>query len=141
MHSSDHKRWLGQRRFCLVAQPMLESEPMTDIGLMTVVAFLLFMSSGLTGPLSSLYLQSLGADYVAIGLLGTVSSLTMISLGYAWGRLSDRLGRRKILMAVGLVVLAAAHGLMALAPEYRYLFPLRVLAAVAQSAYARRAWP
>src|SRR4030042_501225 len=108
---------------------------MTDIGLMTTVAFLLFMSAGRTGPLSSLYLQSLGADYVAIGLLGAGSSMTMILFGYAWGRLSDRLGQRKILMAVGLVVLASAHGLMAVAPEYRYLFPLRVLAAVAQSAY------
>ncbi len=121
--------------FCFVTKPVLESAPMTDIALVTIVAFLLFMSSGLTGPIGSLYLQSLGAGYVAIGLLGTVSSMTVILFGYAWGRLSDRLGQRKMLMALGLVVLAAAHGLMAMAPEYRYLFPLRMLAAVAQAAY------
>ena len=116
-------------------KPVLESAPMTDIALMTMVAFLLFMSSGLTGPISSLYLQSLGAGYVAIGLLGTVSSLSAILFGYLWGRLSDRLGRRKLLMAAGLLVLAATHVLMALASRYQHLFPLRVLAAVAQIGY------
>ena len=50
---------------------------MSNLTLMTTIGFILFLSRGITGPVSSLYTESLGASYVTIGILGTVSSLTL----------------------------------------------------------------
>ena len=108
---------------------------MSNITRMTAIAFILFMSSGITGPVNSLYVESLGAGYVVIGVLGTVTSLTTILFSYVWGRASDYLGQRKIFLVSGLAAWALAYGLMAGVPNYRYLFPLRVFAAIAQAAY------
>jgi MFS family permease len=102
---------------------------------MTLISFILFMSMGITGPVSSLYVAYLGANYVQIGLLGTVTSLTVIIFGFVWGQASDTLGGRKTFLVAGLAGMALIHGLIAIAPSYHYLFPLRALGAVAMAAY------
>jgi len=102
---------------------------------MTIISFILFMSMGITGPVNSLYVAYLGADYVQIGLLGTVTSLTVIIFGFVWGQASDTLGGRKAFLVAGLAGMALIHGLIAIAPSYHYLFPLRALGAVAMAAY------
>jgi SET family sugar efflux transporter-like MFS transporter len=89
----------------------------------------------MTGPISSLYTRSLGASYLVIGLLGTVTSLTTIGASYLWGRASDRHGQRRFFVVGGLAVLALCFVLLAAAPGYPVLFPLYVVMAVAQSAY------
>lgn len=109
---------------------------MSNLTRVTIIGFILFLSAGITGPVNSLYTESLGASYVAIGILGTVSSLTLILCGYLWGRASDRLGQRKGFLTVGLATLAVSFGLRAIAPNYVALFPLGILAAVAQAAYS-----
>ena len=81
-------------------------DPITRLTLITV---LLFMARGMTGPLSSLYWRSLGASYLVIGLLGTVTSVTTIGASALWGRASDRRGRRGFLVG-GLAALAARTG-------------------------------
>ena len=109
---------------------------MNDLTLMTIISFVLFMATGITGPINSLYVESLGANYVAIGLLGTVTSLTRILFGYVWGRASDFAGRRKAFLILGLVTTSLVRGGLALAPSYEYLFPLRIVGAIALSAYS-----
>ena len=108
---------------------------MKNVTLVTIIGFILFMSTGITAPINSLYIESLGASYVAIGLLGSLTSLTMIFSSNIWGRASDRLGQRKTFLAGGLAALAVTQGLVAIAPSYEYLFFLNVLGAVAQAAY------
>jgi MFS family permease len=108
---------------------------MRNLVLLTAITFILFMSRGITGPIGSLYAESLGASYVAIGLLGTVTSLCAILFSTVWGRASDRLGRRKVFLVPSLAVTAVAYGLMAGVPRYEYLFPLHALGAIAQAAY------
>jgi len=99
------------------------------------IVFLLFMSGGLTGPLTSLYAKSLGANYALIGMLGTVGSLSTLAFSYMWGHISDRMQQRKRFMMIGLAGAALRLILTSIAPNYIYLFPLRVLGAIAQSAY------
>jgi len=103
---------------------------------MTAIGVILFMSRGIVGPINSLYVESLGANYVMIGVLGAISALTTIVFSYVWGRLSDRQGKRKLFLVGGLALLAFSAGLMAVAPNYVCLFPLNVLRAAAQAAYA-----
>jgi MFS family permease len=107
-----------------------------SLTLLTLVSFVVFMSRGITGPVSSLYTESLGASYASIGLLGTVASLSTIFFGYLWGRTSDLLGRRKALLVAGLAAAGLNEGLIAIVPSYRYLYLLRLLGGIAMSAYA-----
>lgn len=109
---------------------------MRNLARLTFISFLLFMSRGIIGPVSSLYSESLGADYVAIGLLGTVSSLTAVIASAFWGTLSDRIGRRKNILVAGLLLLSLAEILVAMAPGYRYLYAWNVLSALATAAYS-----
>ena len=113
----------------------LERRKVKDVTLLTIISFILFMSVGITSPVSSLYAEFLGASYVAIGLLGAATSLTTIFFSTVWGRASDRLGQRKTFLAVGLATLAVVRGLMAVVPSYEYLFVLNVLSSTAQAAY------
>lgn len=108
---------------------------MKNLILMTVIGIILFMSRGIVGPINSLYVESLGANYAMIGVLGAITALTTIVFSYVWGRLSDRRGKRKLFLVGGLAALALSSGLMAIAPNYVYLFPLNVLGAAAQAAY------
>jgi MFS family permease len=108
---------------------------MNNIGLITAIGFILFMSRGITGPINSLYMEKLGANYVAIGLLGTVTSLTTILFSYLWGRASDRSGNRKQFLSLGLALLALSFGAMAIISRYEYLFILNFVNAAAQAAY------
>ncbi|MFN2108361.1 MAG: MFS transporter [Anaerolineae bacterium] len=109
---------------------------MKNLILMTAIGVILFMSRGIVGPINSLYVESLGANYLTIGVLGAVTSLTTIVFSYIWGRMSDRRGKRKIFLVGGLASLALSAGLMAVAPTYVYLFPLNILNAASQAAYA-----
>jgi MFS family permease len=104
--------------------------------LLMAIVFLLFMSGGLTGPLTSLYVKSLGANYALIGMLGTAGSLTTLAFSYMWGHISDRTQQRKRFMMIGLAGAALRLILTSIVPNYVYLFPLRVLGAIAQSAYS-----
>jgi MFS family permease len=103
---------------------------------MSIISFIIFMSVGITGPVSSLYVASLGANYAEIGLLGTVSSLTVIVFGFVWGQASDRIGGRKLFLVTGLAAMTLIQGLITVAPSYPYLFPLRALGAAAMAAYS-----
>lgn len=102
---------------------------------LTLIAFLLFMARGMTGPLSSVYWRVLGASYLVIGFLGTLTSLTAVGASYLWGQASDRLGRRRPFLLGGLAVLVVGYGLLAGARRVVWLYPLYVFIALAQAAY------
>jgi MFS family permease len=102
---------------------------------LTLIAFLLFMARGMSGPISSVVWRSLGASYLVIGLLGTVGSLTAIVANPLWGRASDRLGQRRVFLIGGVGVLALATVSVALVPSYAWLFPVLIVTSLAQAAY------
>lgn len=102
---------------------------------MTLISMLLFMSRGFTIPIRSLYTRSLGASYFTIGLLGTVTSLSMIGGNAFWGWLSDKLKKRKPILLGGLAALALGFVGIAGVPTAGWLFPLYLWMALAQAAY------
>ena len=102
---------------------------------LTWITILLFMSRGMIGPISSVFWRSLGASYLAIGLLSTVTSLTAIIVSPLSGRAMDRTGQRRGFLTGGLAVLALSTGLVAVAPGYTWLFPIYIFMTVGQVAF------
>ncbi len=102
---------------------------------MAAISFLVFMAAGTIGPMDSLYMESLGANYMAIGLLATTTAYTTL-FSYLWGRASDLAGRRKVFLTLGTLTTSMSYGLTALAPNYVVLFPLRIVSGAALAAYS-----
>ena len=62
---------------------------MNNIALLTIIIALVYAAIGLSTPLVTLYLQSLGADYSRIAIiLATTAAVALVS-SYLWGRVSD----------------------------------------------------
>jgi len=108
---------------------------MDSVQLLTVVLFLVFAATGATAPILPLYLESLGASYALISAILTTHAIVLLGANYLWGRISDRLGRRKPLVVGGLLGMTLAFGLMAIAPSYRVAWGVRLLEATAMAAY------
>lgn len=87
--------------------PFTSSENTTLLGL-SIFTFVLMFAVGIAAPIIPLYASSLGASWTEIGLLGTSWGLTLMFLAIATGRLSDRLGRKPLLIASGALSTTAA---------------------------------
>ncbi len=84
---------------------------------------------GIVLPLLPFYADRFGASGLEIGFLVTVYSLAQLFLAPVWGRLSDRHGRRPILL-VGLVGSAISYVVFAYAGSLLVLFVSRIMAGV-----------
>ncbi|HYX26153.1 MAG TPA: MFS transporter [Thermoanaerobaculia bacterium] len=89
---------------------------------------------GMILPLLPFYAQTFQATPVQIGLLFSSYSLTQLVFAPLLGRLSDRVGRRPILLA-SITGSVAAYLLFAAAPNFAVLLAARSLAGVAAANY------
>jgi MFS family permease len=72
------------------------------------LTFLLMFAIGIAAPISPLLASRIGATWVEIGLMGTAWGLVFMLWAVPVGRISDRVGRRPILLlSAGLSALAA----------------------------------
>ncbi|MFN8445251.1 MAG: MFS transporter [Caldilineaceae bacterium] len=99
---------------------------MFNIRLLTLISALTYVAVGITAPLVSLYLQSLGADLQQISLILTSVVATSLIASTLWGRLSDRLKRRKPLLITGLFILALAFFFLSRAANPSYAWASRI---------------
>lgn len=90
---------------------------------------------GMILPLLPFYAQELHASPFKIGLLFSSYSLTQLLFAPLLGRLSDRVGRRPVLLA-SIAGGAASYLLFALAPNYGILLLARSLSGLAAANYA-----
>lgn len=104
--------------------------PRRDVINLCAFIFLADVFSGLLAPTFSLYAANLGASVVLIGLLASVAGLTATFSAVPLGLLSDRLGRRPLLL-VGMLAWALAMLTFALAPNAYALLPGKILTGVA----------
>jgi len=81
---------------------------------------------GIILPLLPFYAERFGGAGIEVGLLVTVYSLIQLFMAPTWGRLSDRFGRRPILI-VGLVGSAISYVVFAYAGSLTMLFVARIL--------------
>jgi len=95
-----------------------------------VTVFIDLLGFGLIIPLLPFYAESFGASAFAIGLLGTSFSLMQFVFSPIWGRWSDRIGRRPIIL-LGLLGSAASYVTLALANSLALLFVARIIGGIA----------
>ncbi|KWX81496.1 multidrug transporter [Paenibacillus riograndensis] len=88
--------------------------------------FLAFTGIGLVVPIMPTYMNELGIGGSIVGLLVAAFSLTQLILSPLAGGLSDRMGRKKIIVG-GLVVFALSELMFGLAESSWLLFASRML--------------
>ncbi|WP_449538746.1 MFS transporter [Ferdinandcohnia sp. Marseille-Q9671] len=90
------------------------------------VMFLVYIGFGIIIPVIPFYAEELGASPTELGLLMAVYSLMQFLFAPMWGRISDRIGRKPVMM-IGIFGLAVSFFLMALSTELWMLFAARII--------------
>jgi DHA1 family tetracycline resistance protein-like MFS transporter len=100
----------------------------TTIIFLTV--FIDLLGFGIIIPLMPFYAETFGATAFTVGLLGTSFSLMQFIFAPFWGRLSDRVGRRPVIL-IGLFGSFVSYLLFGLAQSLTLLFAARMAAGIA----------
>ena len=95
-----------------------------------VIVFVDLLGFGMVIPVMPLYAKQLGASEAWTGLLSTGYSAMQFFFAPLWGRLSDRLGRRPVLL-VSIFMTSAAFLLYGLAGTFAVLLASRLFAGAA----------
>jgi MFS family permease len=98
-----------------------------NIYLLGLVSLLNDASSEIIQPILPLFITSLGAGGLAIGLIGGLSDGLPSLLKLLSGLWSDRLGRRKPLVAAGYGISAVGKLLLALSSTWQQVFVLKTI--------------
>ncbi len=104
--------------------------PSGRLGAIFLTVFLDLLGFGLVIPLLPRYAQSLSASAIAIGLLGASYSAMQFIFVPVWGRLSDRVGRRPILLG-SILATAASMIVLGYANSLVWLFCARLFGGIA----------
>jgi MFS family permease len=102
----------------------------SSLAVLFVIVFIDLLGFGMVIPVMPLYAEKLGASEAATGWLSTVYSLMQFVFAPIWGRLSDRLGRRPVLL-VSIAMTAVAFALYGLAQSFAVLVVSRAFAGAA----------
>src|SRR5215207_7741020 len=92
-----------------------------------LTVFIDLLGFGIVLPLLPVYSKAYGADELTLGLLFSCFSGMQFLFAPLWGRVSDRIGRRPVLIG-GLVGTALSYALFAVADSIPMLFVSRMLA-------------
>jgi MFS transporter, DHA1 family, tetracycline resistance protein len=95
-----------------------------------ITVFIDLIGFGIVLPLLPFYAKHFGANALLVGLLSTSFSLMQLLFAPVWGRLSDRVGRRPVIMA-GLLGSAISYLTFGLAQSLPILFLSRIFAGIA----------
>jgi DHA1 family tetracycline resistance protein-like MFS transporter len=95
-----------------------------------VTVFIDLLGFGIIIPLLPFYAESFGANALTIGLLGTSFSLMQFLFSPIWGRWSDRIGRKPIIM-LGLMGSCVSYLALALSTSLTMLFVARIIGGIA----------
>ena len=103
---------------------------MSPLVVIFVTVFIDLLGFGIIIPLLPFYAESFGASAFTIGLLNTSFSLMQFLFSPIWGRWSDRIGRKPIIL-IGLLGSCLSYVTMALAPSLTLLFVARIVGGIA----------
>jgi MFS family permease len=100
------------------------------LGVLFLVVFVDLLGFGMVIPVMALYAKHLGAAESSTGWLSTGFSLMQLGFAPVWGVLSDRIGRRPVLL-ISIAMTAVAFLGYALAPTFGWLLVSRLFAGAA----------
>ena len=100
------------------------------LAILFVIVFVDLLGFGMVIPVMSLYAKKLGASEAATGWLSTGYSAMQFVFAPIWGRLSDRLGRRPILL-LSIAMTSVAFLVYGFAESFAVLLASRLFAGVA----------
>lgn len=102
----------------------------SSLAVLFVIVFIDLLGFGMVIPVMPLYAERLGASEAATGWLSTGYSLMQFVFAPIWGRLSDRVGRRPVLL-VSIAMTAVAFLLYGAAWSFPVLLLSRLFAGAA----------
>nr|WP_289038995.1 MFS transporter [uncultured Allobacillus sp.] len=91
-----------------------------------LIMFLVMLGFGIIIPVLPYYAEELGASATELGLLMAVYSFMQFVFAPMWGRVSDRIGRKPVIM-LGIFGLSLSFFLLAFASHLWMLFVARVI--------------
>ncbi|HAQ07147.1 MAG TPA: tetracycline resistance MFS efflux pump [Bacillus bacterium] len=98
-----------------------------------LVMFLVMVGFGIIIPVMPFYAEDIGATPTQLGLLMAVYSLMQLLFAPIWGRISDRIGRKPVIM-IGILGLSLSFFLLAISTELWMLFGARIIGGLLSSA-------
>jgi MFS transporter, DHA1 family, multidrug resistance protein len=110
---------------------MLETKRALPI--LFAVMFLVMVGFGIIIPVLPFYAENIGASPTQLGLLMAVYSLMQLLFAPMWGRISDRIGRKPVIM-IGIVGLSLSFFLMGVSSSLWMLFVARIIGGILSSA-------
>jgi multidrug resistance protein len=102
----------------------------SPLAIIFVTVFIDLLGFGIIIPLLPFYAESFGASAFSIGLLNTSFSLMQFLFSPVWGRWSDRIGRKPIIL-IGLAGSCLSYLALALAGSLPMLFVARIIGGIA----------
>ena len=103
---------------------------MSPLVIIFITVFIDLLGFGIIIPLLPFYAESFGANAFTIGLLGTSFSLMQFVFSPVWGRWSDKIGRKPIIL-VGLLGSCLSYVMLAMAGSLPLLFAARIVGGIA----------
>lgn len=103
---------------------------MSPLVIIFLTVFIDLLGFGIIIPLLPFYAESFGASAFTIGLLGTSFSLMQFVFSPIWGRWSDKIGRKPIIM-LGLMGSCLSYLALALATSLPMIFFARIIGGIA----------
>src|SRR5262245_7421119 len=103
---------------------------MSPLVIIFLTVFIDLLGFGIIIPLLPFYAESFGASALMVGLLGTSFSLMQFVFSPIWGRWSDRIGRKPIIL-IGLLGSCVSYLTLALATTLPLVFLARIIGGIA----------
>lgn len=110
-----------------MTQPTAPKTSKATLGIVFLTVFLDLLGFGLIIPVQSYYAESFGARPALITLIGASYSAMQFIFMPFWGRLSDRIGRRPVVL-ISVAISSLGFLLFGLADQLWILFAARMLA-------------
>jgi len=101
-----------------------------SLAILFLIVFIDLLGFGMVIPVLPLYAKTLGAQEAWVGLLSSGYSAMQFLFAPIWGRLSDRIGRRPVLL-VSIAMTAVAFAMYGLASSFAWLLVARLFAGIA----------
>lgn len=98
-----------------------------------LIMFLVMVGFGIIIPVIPFFAEDMGANPTELGLLMAVYSFMQLISAPIWGRVSDKIGRKPVMM-IGILGLSVSFILMAISSQLWMLFIARIIGGLLSSA-------